>query len=66
MVYAMLSISVLSLSSVNETGEVIKAASIDCSKILETTYLDTMSFPALEEALVGSDPISVEVTCVNK
>lgn len=66
MAHAMLSIAVLSLSSVNEAREVIKAASIDCSHIFESTYLETISFPTLEEALLRSDPISVEVICVNK
>lgn len=65
MAHAVLSIAVLSLSRANETGEVIKPVSMDCSKVLETTYLE-ISFPLLEEALLGSDPISVEVTCVNK
>lgn len=61
MAHAMLSIAVLSLTSANETGGVIEAAPIVCSKILETTYLETTRFSPL-----GSDPISVEVMCVNK
>lgn len=66
MARAMLSSAVLSLSSVNKTREVIKAASIDCSHVFESTYLETISFLSLEEALLGSGPISIDVMCVNK
>lgn len=66
MAHVVLSIAVLSSSRVDKTGEIIKPASVDCRKVLETTYLETISFPLLEEASLGSDSISVEVTCVNK